>query len=161
MNERACGNVPGDVGPHINLGVNDETSGASAPQTSRSSEDLMQTLALGEQLIASLASAFNLAGLEARLAMQTLPKLILIWLLMAPIILLVWCSFCGLVAWVVFALSGQLGLSFFAFFVLQVVLLLICRWLYGLYCNRMTLPHTRSHINDLISGVENEFSRRR
>ncbi|EIK45299.1 hypothetical protein O59_001977 [Cellvibrio sp. BR] len=122
--------------------------------------DVAQTVQLGEQLIGFAGGVIDLARTEALLAVHTLPKVMMLWLIMMPIILLTWCSFSALVAWSVVALSEQLGLGMLTFFLLQVLLLFVCRWLFVKYRARMTFPYTRAHIDNFVRSTKNEFSRR-
>lgn len=122
--------------------------------------DIAQTLKLGEQMMGFAGGVVDLARTEALLAVNTLPKLMMLWLLMMPIILLTWCAFSVLVAWSIVALSEQLGLGLLAFFLLQILLLFVCRWLFVKYRTRMTLPHTREQINNFMRSAKNEFERR-
>ncbi len=138
-----------------------ERVSSSADQPAANWEaDRPQTVQLGEQLIGFAGGVIDLARTEALLAVHTLPKVMMLWLIMMPIILLTWCSFSALVAWSVVALSEQLGLGMLTFFLLQVLLLFVCRWLFVKYRARMTFPYTRAHIDNFVRSTKNEFSRR-
>ncbi|QEY13349.1 MULTISPECIES: hypothetical protein [unclassified Cellvibrio] len=138
-----------------------ERVSSSADQPAANWEaDVAQTVQLGEQLIGFAGGVIDLARTEALLAVHTLPKVMMLWLIMMPIILLTWCSFSALVAWSVVALSEQLGLGMLTFFLLQVLLLFVCRWLFVKYRARMTFPYTRAHIDNFVRSTKNEFSRR-
>ncbi|WP_049629623.1 hypothetical protein [Cellvibrio sp. pealriver] len=132
----------------------------SLNDASRLQSDIAQTIGLGEQFIGVIGGIFDLARTEALLAIRTLPKLIMLWLLMMPIILLTWCAFSALVAWTVVASSNQIGFGLFTFFLLQVLLLSGCRWLFVKYRERMAFPYTREQINDFVRSVHHEFNRR-
>jgi uncharacterized membrane protein YqjE len=123
-------------------------------------DDLEQTLALGKQFSKFAVDLMDLAGAEALLAAKTFPKLIMLWLLMMPIIVLSWCAFSGLMAWIVFAITEQIGLSILAIFLLQIVLLISCRWLIVQYRKRMTLPYTRDQVSSFIRSINNESNER-
>ncbi|HEX7764958.1 MAG TPA: hypothetical protein VF433_15290, partial [Cellvibrio sp.] len=101
----------------------------------------------------------DLARVEALLTVRTLPKLMMLWLMMMPIILLTWCAFSALMAWSVVAASGQVGLGMLTFFLLQVLLLFVCRWLFVKYRTRMTFPYTRAQIDQFVRSTQNEFDR--
>lgn len=141
---------------------------AHAPQEDASNQatqpkwadDLEQTLILGKQFSKFAVDLMDLAGAEMLLAMKTFPKLMMLWLLMMPIILLSWCAFSGLVAWIVFALTEQAGLSILAIFLLQIVLLISSRWLFVQYRKRMTLPYTREQITSFMRSINNESNER-
>lgn len=119
--------------------------------------DVVQTLKLGEQLMDFAGGVMDLARAEALLAVSSLPKLLMLWLIMMPIILLTWCSFSVLIAWGAVALSGESGVGVLTFFLLQVLLLLTCRLLFVKYRRRMTFPHTRAQIDSFIQGAKNEL----
>lgn len=139
-------------------------SGSELDQSSNPTKnwaaDVEKTLRLGEQLVSFTGGIIGLARVEALLAVRTLPKLVMLWLLIMPVMLLAWCAFSALIGWFVFTASGQVGLGMLTFFLQQVLLLLICRWLFVRYRTRMTLPYTRAQINDFVRGIENEFNRR-
>jgi len=133
---------------------------AAAPQEDdqQSGMDFEKTLLLGEQITCVMGSIVDLARAELLLALQTLPKLMMLWLMMMPIALLSWCSLSVLFAWFVYAASAQIGLGVLVFSLLQVLLLLICRWLFVRYRTRMTLPYTRAQVDDFVRSVKNELS---
>lgn len=131
------------------------------PNTTASwASEVEQTIQLGEQLVGFLSGVVDLARVEALLAIRTLPKLIMLWLLIMPIMLLTWCAFSALTSWAVFAASEQVGLGMLMFFLQQVLLLLICRWLYVKYRTRMTLPYTRAQIDNFVRSTQNGFNSR-
>jgi uncharacterized membrane protein YqjE len=121
-------------------------------------QDIEQTIRLGQHFLGVLGGTIDLARVESELAIRTFPKVLMLWLLMMPIILLTWCSFSALIAWCVYAASEQLGAGILAFFILQVILLLACRWLYVKYRKYMTLPYTRAHIDSFIRRAQHEFT---
>lgn len=132
-------------------------SGPSRREPSSWEADVAQTLKLGEQLMDFAGGVMDLARAEALLAVSSLPKLLMLWLIMMPIILLTWCSFSVLIAWGAVALSGESGVGVLTFFLLQVLLLLTCRLLFVKYRRRMTFPHTRAQIDSFIQGAKNEL----
>jgi len=122
--------------------------------------DLEQTLQLGDQFVGFAVGVIDLARMEALLAIKTLPKLLMLWLIMIPIILLTWCAFSALAAWSVYAASDEIGLGMLMLFMLQVLLLLSCRWLFVKYRKRMTLPYTRAQIEGFMRSNSDGFSNR-
>lgn len=122
--------------------------------------DMEQTLQLGDQFVGFAVGVIDLARIEALLAIKTLPKLLMLWLMMIPIILLTWCAFSALAAWSIYAASGEIGLGILMLFLLQVLLLLSCRWLFIKYRLRMTLPYTRAQIDGFIRSNSDGFSKR-
>lgn len=151
-----------------NYDLDEASLGAQMPQEESSNQDaqpqwvddLEQTLLLGKQFSRFSVDLMGLAGAEMLLAIKSLPKLIMLWLLMMPIILLSWCAFSGLIAWLVFTMSAHAGLSLVAVFLLQILLLASCRWLFVQYRQRMTLPYTRDQIVSFMRSINNEFSER-
>jgi uncharacterized membrane protein YqjE len=119
-----------------------------------------QTLQLGDQFVGFAAGVIDLARVEILLAIRTLPNLMMLWLLMMPVMLLTWIAFSVLMAWAVFEASEQIGLGMVVFFLQQVLLLLVCRWLFVKYRTRMTLPCTRAQIDNFIRGMHHEFHNR-
>lgn len=141
--------------------ANDSPDQNTSSSTAASWEtDVKQTLQLGEQLVGMVGGVVDLARAEALLAVRTLPKLMMLWLIMMPVMLLTWCAFSALMAWAAFALSGQVGWGMLTFFLQQVVLLLSCRWIFVKYRTRMTFPYTRGQIDNLVRSTQHEFSRR-
>lgn len=130
----------------------------SSPNTAASwVTEIEQTLKLGEQFVGAIGGIVDLARVEALLAIRTLPKLLMLWLLIMPVILLTWCAFSALVAWSVFAASEEVGLGMLTFFLQQIVLLLTCRWLYLKYRTRMTLPYTRAQVDNFVRSTQDGF----
>lgn len=122
--------------------------------------DINQTLELGKQFLGFAIGVLDLARAEAALAVRTAPKLVTLWLLMVPIILLTWCAFSILLTWVVIAASNQIGLGIFTFFMLQVFLLLVCYWLTIRYRARMKFSHTRAQVSDFFRSIQYEVDHR-
>lgn len=118
--------------------------------------DIERTLEFGEHLIGFIRDATDLARIEALLAVKSMPRLVMLWFLMMPILLLTWCSFSAMIAWGVYALSANPGFGFVAFFVLQLLILMVCRWRYSVYKARITLPYTRQHLGNFIRGFNHE-----
>ncbi|WP_039917775.1 hypothetical protein [Cellvibrio mixtus] len=114
--------------------------------------DLEKTLLLGEQILGLVNDVVDLARMEALLAIKSAPKVLMLWFLMMPIILLTWCSFSAWVAWMLYSINEQPGVGLFAFFLQQLLLLIVCRWFYAKNRLRMTLPYTRAHIDKFMKG---------
>jgi uncharacterized membrane protein YqjE len=135
-------------------------NGSKSNSNSSWMSDVEQTIALGEQFVGVIGGIADLARIEAALAVRTAPKVLMLWLLMMPIILLTWCAFSALVAWSAYVLTAEVGLGLLAFFLLQVLLLLTCRWWYAKYRRYMTLPYTRARIENFMRSVRHEFTGR-
>lgn len=124
------------------------------------SADIESTLQLGEQFLGVVGGVVDLARAETLLAIRTLPKLMMLWLLIMPVILLTWCAFSALTAWAVFAVTEQVGFGMLAFFLLQVLLLIVCRLLFVKYRTRMTLPYTRAQIDNFVRSTKHGLDSR-
>ncbi|MEN0036893.1 MAG: hypothetical protein AAGC78_07480 [Cellvibrio sp.] len=121
------------------------------------SDDMQQTLKLGDQFVTFLGGIVDLARMEALLAIRTFPKVLMLWLLMMPVILLTWVSFSVFTGWGVYALTGELGWGIFTVFAQQLLLLLVCRWLFIKYRARMSLPNTRVQVDNFVRSVQHGF----
>ncbi len=119
---------------------------------SGASGDLEKTLLLGEQILGLVSDVVDLARMETLLAIKSAPRVLMLWFLMMPIILLTWCSFSAWVAWMLYSLDERPGVGLFAFFLQQLLLLIVCRWVYTKNRLRMTLPYTRAHIDKFMKG---------
>ncbi len=135
-------------------------TGATQPPGTSWETDLNQTLKLGEQFVGFAGGVIDLARTEALLALNSLPKLMMLWLIMMPIILLTWCSFSVLAAWALVAVTGELGWGILTFFLLQLLLLLVCRVLFVKYRTRMTFPYTRAQVDNFMRSTKYELKRR-
>jgi len=164
---------PGEIPPEANQPQEDifdgassagtiaDTAAANEPITSQKaglSDDIQQTVKLGEEFVTFLGGIIDLARMEALLAVRTFPKVLMLWLLMMPVILLTWVSFSVFAGWGVYALSGELGWGIFTVFFQQLLLLLVCRWLFIKYRERMTLPNTRVQVDNFVRSVKHGFS---
>lgn len=146
------GNFYGDSG------LQEELSGSEAlPKGPDWMADIEQTLQLGEQFMGAAGGLIDLARVEALLAFRTLPKLLMLWFLIMPVMLLTWCAFSAMIAWSVFAVSEEVGLGMLSFLLQQVALLFTCRWLYIKYRTRMTMPYTRAQINNFVRSTQDGF----
>lgn len=144
--------------PQVNAFQETASGNNTSKSASNWSTDLEQTLQLGDQFVGFAMGVIDLARVEALLAIRTLPKLLILWLLMMPIMLLTWCAFSALAAWAMYAASDEVGLGMLMFFMLQVLLLLTCRWLFVKYRMRITLPYTRAQIDSFMRSTSHEFS---
>lgn len=151
--ENMQGNFCSDKGPG-----NELPSGETARPAKGWAADFEQTLQIGEQFVGVIGGIADLARMEALLAVRALPKMMMLWLLMMPVILLTWCAFSVLIAWVVVEMSDQVGFGILTFFLQQVLLLLVCRLLFVKYRTRMTLPNTRAQIASFVRSTQHGFS---
>ena len=156
------GNTPRVFGSQERLHEGDHKSSAieknsESKSSSAFDSDMQKTIMLGEKFVEVAGGVIDLARMEAQLAVKTFPKLMMLWLLLMPIMLLTWCSFSILAAWSVYAASEEMGLALLTLFLLQVVLLLICRWAYVVYRTRMSFPYTRAQIVGFMRSVKDEL----
>lgn len=121
-----------------------------APEGSPLINELENTLSLGQQIIDCALGLADLARAELQLAIHSLPRLLMLWLITMPILLMTWCSFSVLIAWCIYDFSKVAVMGFLVFFLMQLFLLLMCNWLYRKYRARMMLPNTSAQIRDLI-----------
>lgn len=138
-----------DVHDREKEAVREDSSSTDPP---RNADNLNDTLALGEKIVGLVNDIADLVRMETMLAIRSIPRLLMLWFLMMPILLLTWCSFSVWIAWMLYAATEQPGVGFFAFFLQQLLLLFVCRWLYAKYQLRMTLPYTRAHIDKFLRG---------
>ena len=130
----------------------------SVGESSRWESDVEKTVQLGEQFVGVLGGVVDLARMETLLAVRTVPKFIVLWLLIVPIVFLAWCAFSTLMSWAIFSVSEQIGLALLTFLLLQIVLLLICWWTFERFKKHMSFQYTRSHIASIMQGVKDEFN---
>jgi hypothetical protein len=121
-------------------------------------KELEKSLRLGEQVVGFITDVTDVAGMEAALAAKSIPRLIMLWFLIKPAILLSWCSFSVMIAWFAYSASDLVGVGLFAFFLLQLLLLLVCYRLYAKHKVRMTFPYTREHLGRFMRGFNDESS---
>ena len=130
--------------------------GGTIPPGEAVPSELNKTIQLGQQLLGFATDITDLARMEALLAVQSIPRLLMLWLIMMPVILLTWCSLTALIAWAMFSITDQVGVGLFSFFLQQVLLLLACYLLYTKYKKRMTMPYTRKHWRNFIKEFTDE-----
>ncbi|MEZ5567057.1 MAG: hypothetical protein R3E54_01670 [Halioglobus sp.] len=107
---------------------------------------LSEYLAVGGELA-------ELATLEIKLAVRSVPTMVMLGLAQLGLLILAWLGFSACLGWLAFALAGQqvfVGLAAFT--------LLQCLGLYGAYhalnrcVRRLSLPHTRRQVANLVKG---------
>lgn len=147
---------------HRDINADDPKDTRESPEGQASSgpppgiSDLERTLLFGEQFLGFIRDITDLARMEALLAVKSFPKLMMLWLLMMPVILLTWCSFSVMIAWAVYSVFNSPGFGVVTFFVMQLLLLIVCRWRYVIYRERLKLPYTRRHLGKFIRGFSDE-----
>ncbi len=102
----------------------------------------------------SVAKSFlELAALELRLALQSLPKIMGLFVVIFLLSLFAWLSFSAAVGWLAYALLGTVGWGIAGFLLIQMIALIICRYLVATYLKRLSLPNTR----DFVKTVQENF----
>lgn len=128
----------------------------SAGDVPANSNELHKTIELGRQVAGFVVDLADIARMEAMLAAKVMPRVLLLWLAMVPIILLAWCSFAACIGWAVYSLTESLGAGLFVFFLQQMLLLLLCHLLQRKSKAQMAMPYTRNHLNNFLKGFSNE-----
>lgn len=118
--------------------------------------EMEKTIRLGKEVLGFAVDLTDIARMEATLAVKSLPRLLMLWFIMMPIILLAWCSLSVVVAWAVYSMTDELGAGLITFFFQQMLLLFICRGLYVKCKKRMTMPYTREHVSKMMRGFAHE-----
>lgn len=102
----------------------------------------------------SVAKSFlELATLELRLALQSLPKIMGLFVVIFLLSLFAWLAFSAAVGWLAYALLGTVGWGIAGFLMIQVIALIICRFVVATYLRRLSLPNTR----DFVKTVQENF----
>lgn len=83
--------------------------------------DLRQLQEWVALLADSARTLFKLMQAEFALTLATIPRIVVMSVVLLPFLLLAWISLCVLMAWFAWEWSGELGLGLFVFFVLQVI----------------------------------------
>lgn len=133
------------------------SSGSTGPDghtaTPSFSQDVAGLVELGEVALGLLRGIAELAGMEARLAASSLPKLLAVLILTLPLALLSWVALSCLISWLVFLASHSATLGILAFLLIQVGMLFVCKLLLGRYRRNLSMPHTRYQIRNLSKGL--------
>lgn len=131
-------------------------------ETSYAEQDkLQQTLALGDQALGYLTNLADLFRLEAMLALKSAPRAFIVWLLLMPAILLTWLAFSIMVSWGVYEWLAIPITGFATFFLLNLILLVICKFSLQRYVHRMGFPETRAQIQAAMGGLQDEIDKAR
>jgi type IV secretory pathway TrbL component len=140
---------------------NNRTDASSREQSKHSqaglAQEFHQAVAIGNALLDSLKSYSRLVGLEANLALRSIPALVGSWLLLLPAILLLWVTLSLLLAWLAYSLSAVAWLGFVVLFVLQVVLVGALWLSVRRYRRRLLLPESRRHLQSFLQELSDGF----
>lgn len=133
------------------------TAGTTTESQSRQQEipDATQTkespslLVLANDAVTVAKSFMELAVLELRLALQSLPKILGLLIVAFLLTLFAWLSFSAAVGWLAYAWLGSTGWGIAGFLLMQIVALIACRFLIAAYVQRASLPHTRNFVRNV------------
>ena len=102
------------------------------------------------QYIIALA---DLAKAELVFALQTLPKLVMVSIIILPVAMLVWLTFSALIYWLVLSLTTSVTSGLVVLFLLQTIVLMGCLSLRRVYLNRLKFSNTREQIASFFSEI--------
>jgi hypothetical protein len=94
-------------------------------------------------------SLVELAALELGLALQSLPKIMGLFVVIFFLSLFAWLSFSTAVGWLAYVFLGSAGWGIAGFLLLQIIALLVCRALITTYTRYMSLPNTRDFVKTM------------
>lgn len=106
-------------------------------------------LALAGDALVVAKSFMELAALELRLALQSLPKILGLLVVAFLLSLFAWLSFSAAIGWLAYSWLGSAGWGITGFLLLQIVALIACRFLMAAYLHRASLPHTRQFVKNV------------
>jgi len=110
-------------------------------------------MVLAGEAVTVAKSFLELASLELRLALESLPKIVGLFVVIFLLALFAWLSFSAAVGWLAFAVLGTVGWGIAGFLLIQIVALIICRYLVATHLKRLSLPNTR----DFVKTVQENF----
>jgi uncharacterized membrane protein YqjE len=136
------------------------TAGATTEQKSDQQEipvgnatESPSLMVLASDAVTVAKSFVELAALELRLALQSLPKILGLLVVAFLLALFTWLSFSTAVGWLVYSWLGSAGWGIAGFLLTQIVALIACRFLIATYIKRASLPHTR----DFVKNIQENF----
>lgn len=106
-------------------------------------------MVLANDAVTVAKSFMELAALELRLALQSLPKVLGLLIVAFFLALFAWLSFSAAMGWLAYSWLGSLGWGITGFLLLQIVALIVCRVLIASYLHRASLPHTRNFVKNV------------
>lgn len=125
-----------------------KTDHREIPVDSNVSESPSLLVLAGEAMTVA-KSVVELAALELRLALQSLPKILGLLVVALLLSLFAWLSFSAVVGWLTYAWLGSAGWGITGFLLMQIVALIACRFLIAAYMRRASLPHTRHFVKNI------------
>lgn len=98
---------------------------------------------------------FGLMRLELQLGLQSLPRMLALFLALLPLAGLTWISLSLLLAWFAYTASGVVAVGLAILFVLQLSLLLLCFWRLKRLRAKSTFPETRQQWHMFLAELHN------
>ena len=117
--------------------------------TAGSATESPSLLVLASDAMTVAKSFAELAALELRLALQSLPKIFGLLVVAFLLSLFAWLAFSTAVGWLTYTWLGSTGWGIAGFLLLQIVALIGCRVLIAAYLHRASLPHTRNFVKNV------------
>lgn len=102
------------------------------------------------------SSLATLLQLELRLAAQDLGRLLVLALLLLPVLLLAWTSFCAGVSWFLYRYFEEPAAAFLTFLSLQMLALGGMAWLANRYRGSLSFPRTKEFVQTLARSKKVE-----
>ena len=103
------------------------------------------------QYVIALAGLFKA---ELIFALQSIPKLVFVTMVILPAIVFVWLSFSAVVYWSVYSITASVLFGLVVLLLLQTTILLCTVWMQRVYINRLKFLYTREQISTLLSGID-------
>lgn len=117
--------------------------------TADSATESPSLLVLANDAVTVAKSFVELAALELRLALQSLPKILGLLVVAFLLTLFAWLSFSAAVGWLAYSWLGSAGWGIAGFLLMQIVALIACRFMIAAYAQRASMPHTRNFVKNL------------
>jgi hypothetical protein len=136
-----------------------------ADETSNQPKADVPEPAVWRKLVALMVESFwlvknlaELAGLEMRVAVQTLPKLVALSFGLIFICALTWISLCLCLSWLAYRVVGDIGAGLLCFFVIQLATLAMLFVLFKRYQRRLTLPTSCAQMTYVAQSLRTAFA---
>lgn len=117
--------------------------------TNGNASEFPSLLVLASDAVTVAKSFAELAALELRLALQSLPKILGLLIVAFLLSLFAWLSFSAAVGWLAYTWLGSAGWGIAGFLLLQILALIACRFMISTYTHRASLPHTRNFVKNV------------
>lgn len=137
------------AGTTTEAGATTNTSEQQEIPTSGNATESPSLLMLASDAMTVAKSFAELAALELRLAVQSLPKILGLLIVAFLLSLFAWLSFSAAVGWLAYSWLGSAGWGIAGFLLLQVIALIACRFMISAYMHRASLPHTRNFFKNV------------